>query len=66
MFSGRNNSPAFVRVLAVFEAWGVFGWAFPLRAATGAGGFVFIAPYFEVCAANVAFNVCWCWLQELF
>ena len=30
-----------------------------------AGGFVFVAPDFKVAAADVAFDVCWFWLEQV-
>ena len=57
MFFGFYDSSAFVGVLAVFEACSVAGWAFPFCSATGACGFVFISPDFQVASTNMTFNV---------
>ena len=65
MFSGFDDSSAFVGVLAVFEACGVAGWAFPFCSATGTSGFILIAPNLQIAAAHMAFDICWLRLKEI-
>ena len=63
MFSRFYNTPTFVSVLAVFQAGSVAGWSFPFGSAAGASCFVFVAPYFQVAPANMAFDVSWFGLE---
>jgi hypothetical protein len=57
MLAGFDNATAFVSELAILQARGRGVRSFPFCAAAGAGGFVFVAPYFEFAATDMAVNV---------
>jgi hypothetical protein len=64
-FAGFQYASAFVRVLTVFQAGSGFVGAFPFSTAFRADGAVFVAPDFQVGAANVALNVGGFWLKQV-
>ncbi len=61
----RDYSSAFIRVLAVLEANGVFVGTLPFGATTGTGSFVFVTPDFKFSSTHVTVNVCRLWLQKI-